>query len=215
MPNILLKLVGYGPSMSNDYIIEITENVFTLNNIIDNLRQNGFTAPVNDIRFIFKGNTIIDENKEYELEGNDIIYLFSTKNDIKQELIKTIFKSNNVPIKEEPLPDVDEELLTQDKIKFANQNVIEMFKDPDFVTMLKICLTKPNIVNMVTNYLNSGDISIEIKDYEEFIYIEELNQINMYLKELNIIIDDNIIKNTLMSFNGHLNLSLRYLLSSL
>ncbi len=237
MPTIKLKFVGNTGLNNSDseYNVHTDEYTFSLEMIIDHLREKGFTSELTDVKFIYKGTTIISDKIQFNFTVDDepIIYIFTRKPEIISEFITHIFtklkeqKPIHVPhhsvyhapqitreiIKEEPLPDTPEDVLTSEKIKKINENVIKQFSDPDFMTMMRICIAKPHIVSMVTSYLNTGDIYTEIDDIEEFTYDEEMITLKKYLDELNVMVSDDIIKKTLAHFSGHLNLTLRYLIT--
>ncbi len=244
MPTLKLKLVGSnsGNSSDSEYLFDHPDFFFTLNNIIDHLKLKGIKKDLHDVKFIYKGTTINSSEKEYHFNIDDepIIYIFTTKIDIRNEFAQNIFtkmslyqisygatptsinSTNSITtsishrdiIKEDPMPDTPEDILTAKKVEIINETIVKQFSDPDFVTMLKICINKPHIVNMVTSYLNTGDIHIEMDEYEEFTYDKEKDQIYEILDKLDIIVDDDKIKKVLVTFHGHINLTLRYLLTT-
>ena len=96
------------------------------------------------------------------------------------------------------------------------------FEDPDFVTLLRICNTKPQLLGLVNNYMISGTIvepltsdnkstdglsteQIPTIDSTEFKYDEELAM----LEKLGY--SGDMVKSVITHFNGHLNLCIRYL----
>jgi hypothetical protein len=164
-----------------------------------------------------------DPNKYHKIISNMIIYIFTVDSKLKKELISNLFSSDSnmpgsPPAYEYNLSssDDDNESDTDEELTNNNDVPIELFKDNDFRTLLKICLSKPDLINVVSSYLISGNIIEEIKEIEldEFTFNEEYNIINNLLTELNIIKDELEVKQIINHFNGHINLSVRYILAN-
>jgi len=127
-------------------------------------------------------------------------------------------KLNNLP-----LEDDEEELYypSNGEIQEINNKIIDNFKNKDFVNLLRICINKPDLLKMVNAYLVNGDTTENLDDltinYKKFKYIDEYNYIIEFLSnDLLIQINADLeqkIKNILDYNNGHLNLTLRYILS--
>ena len=91
-------------------------------------------------------------------------------------------------------------------MKEINSAIMKQFEDPDFVTLLRICNTKPQLLGLVNNYMMSGTIvTIPPVDLTEFKYDEELAM----LEKLGY--SGDTVKSVITHFNGHLNLCIRYL----
>jgi hypothetical protein len=97
-----------------------------------------------------------------------------------------------------------------------NKEIIELFKDKTFVTLLRICKEKPDYLNKVASYISNGNIttSIHTIDKSIFKYHQELIILKNIIQELNYKIDDNIMWSILQHFEGNINMSLRFILSS-
>ncbi len=96
-----------------------------------------------------------------------------------------------------------------------NDNIIKLFSDNDFTYLLKICLTKPDLINKVSSYIMNGNITTEIKiiDEYDFKYNDIYLQLVELLNKLNITKDEIEMKSVVQHFEGNLNLSLRYLIT--
>ena len=99
--------------------------------------------------------------------------------------------------------------------------IYENFEDPDFRHLLRICLTKPHLLKLMNGYLSSGDIletDINFTDQttlENFQYNEEYVYLNNLLNtnDIDFAWDESVVKCVLNNFKGHVNLSLRYLIT--
>jgi hypothetical protein len=213
MTTISLKLIG-----NPDYIIINTDKKeITILDIFNYLLRNDLAFnEISKITFIHNGRNITDDTSAKYTGTEDeplIIYMHTDSEYIKTEILKNIYNKEE-DNKEESDNDYDE--LTEEEINKKNEEIIKLFSDKDFTYLLKICLDKPELLNTVTSYITNGNISIEIKllkEDDEFKHPNELEEILKLLNKLNINIDINDIKSIIQHFEGHLNLSLRYILN--
>jgi hypothetical protein len=218
MGKIILKLVGYPVS---DYDIDVEENNFKVSDLISFLIEKGMSfQELREIKFIHAGKNIEEDiTKVYILDEDEnfTIYLYTNNMDIKKELAKNLFESNDdeeveAP-KKEPLPDKKEEHIELTKI---NMDTIKLFQEPDFIHLLNICINKPEYFNKIASYISHGNITSEIKMIEinDFKYNEEYDNIIHILQSINYNkIDENYIKNIINHFDGNINLTIRYIIS--
>jgi len=89
-------------------------------------------------------------------------------------------------------------------------------KDPAFLTLLRICIEKPEYFNKVANFITNGNISYKIKLIveEDFTYYTELEELKLILLNINICRYDLLLKSILQYFEGNINMSLRYIISN-
>ena len=179
----------------------IWENpTFMLLDIYMELVEMGMTLQqLNGIKFIYNDVPIMDQSTDISITEDIIILLLINDDIIKQDFLKII--------------QVDNDDITVD----VNLKTIELFKEPDFKELLRIITTKPELLNKVTSYITNGDISeiIEIDEDEdedekyetEYLHIVEL------LTSINSPINIKMIKSIIKHFKGHINLSLRYILT--
>jgi hypothetical protein len=210
MSFIKLRLIGLSPD--NDYKINYESNSFTLQSIYDHLILNNMNIEhITKIRFISscKNITNIDEENEI-VDDNHIIYLIINDEEVRTNLLKNIFKNMidiTKPLFDTPISESDSESDSEEC-----ENNINIYNDPDFVNLLRICINKPHLLNTVNNYMSHGDIVGEINiNYDEtnFMYNDELEIINKLGLPYNNIIP---IQALLNFFKGNINMTIRYML---
>lgn len=168
-----------------------------------------------------------DTNFEVTLEEIKIIFVFTVEKPTRAKLMKLFNdkgfvseKKQDTGIKEtastpdpeiiKPIPE-DDIKITEDIINESNKKTIELFGDNDFKTLLSIYKSNPDIFKTFSSYVCNGDViieSFEKKESETFQYNEQLQ----HIKSLDLSIDEDKIIDSLNRNNGHLNLSLRYIL---
>jgi hypothetical protein len=210
---ITLKLVGTNKetniNINNNNNTSINNNDVSIVDIFNYLMENNLSYDeVSKLMFINNG-TNISNDINYKLTNESIIHIFINDFDIKKELLKYIF--NKEDIKEEH---DDNNFDDNDNQNDSNDNIIKLFSDNDFTYLLKICLTKPDLINKVSSYLLNGNITTEIKTINDndFKYNDIYLQLVELLNKLNITKDEIEMKSVVQHFDGNLNLSLRYVL---
>ena len=201
---IILKLVGSNEEAN----INIDKEIASIVDIFNYLMENNLSYDeVSKLMFIHNGKNISDDI-DYIINDTNIIHIFINEIDVKNELCKHIF---NNEVKEE----LDFEKLSIDETIKHNEEIIKLFSDKDFTYLLKICLTKPELINKVSSYLSNGNITTEIKKIQddEFKHPEIYTKLVQLLETINVEKDESEIKSVIQHFNGSLNLSLRCLLS--
>ncbi len=212
---INLKLVG-----NNEEIpITINKEHFCITDIFNYLMEHDLSFnEISKIMFIHNGKDITNYTDTIIIEDNVNIHLFVRDIKVKEELLKNIFNKETHFLEVENYSnestDDNQELSTEDVNKH-NESIVELFNDNDFTYLLKICLTKPDLINKVSSYLLNGNITMEIKKIndDEFKYHETYLQLIELLNKLNINNTELEMKSTIQHFEGNLNLSLRYLLT--
>ena len=225
---ITLKLVGTFKETKININTSINTNDVSIVNIFNYLMENNLSYDeVSKLMFINNG-TNISNDIDYKLSNESIIHIFINDINIKKELLKHIF--NTEDIKEEhddnqfdsnhseyesDSESNHSESESNDNHSDFNDNIIKLFSDNDFTYLLKICLTKPDLINKVSSYLSNGNITTEIKNIDEndFKYNDTYLQLVELLNKLNITKDEIEMKSVVDHFDGNLNLSLRYLLT--
>ena len=139
--------------------------------------------------------------------------------DVKQEFVK-IFNEHGIVKEEEMDEDVDDEItkpipeeeikISDDIIEASNVETIKLFQDKDFLTLMDIYNRNAEAFKIFSRYISSGTVLMNSLEKSNDEFLVELNEI----KKLNIGKSDEEIQNALQMFNGHLNLSLRYLLTN-
>ena len=192
-------------------------------NLIDSTEENKIIFIfINDIRIKYELiNKIFTNILNLNQKDSNLPQKYENNNDNfnKTKHSTTVSKNlNNLP-----LEDDEEELYnpSNGEIQEINNKIIDNFKNKDFVNLLRICINKPDLLKMVNAYLVNGDTTENLDDliinYKKFKYIDEYNYIieflsNDLLIQINADLEEKI-KNILDYNNGHLNLTLRYILS--
>jgi hypothetical protein len=234
MTSVSLKLVGN----YNEIIINYEKNEITILDIFNYLLRNDLSFnEISKITFIHNGKNITDDTCA-KYKGTDdepfILHMYTNNSDVKIEILKNIYNQDKLD-EIELLDNISntnddnhddnnhsndsiEDNITLEEINKQNEEVIKLFSDKDFTYLLKICLEKPELVNTVTSYITNGNITFQIKTSEqdkEFNYPNEYIKILELLNQLNInITNEDNIKSIIQHFEGHLNLSLRYILNN-
>lgn len=203
------------------------EVVFTRNDLL--IYFNTLNLSIDDVQsltFIFN-NTEIKDNITVKMTDKDIVIIHVLTNNfiIKDKLIN-LFNSRGCDINinhmiEENINQYVEEYvenksqlsktsINKDIISNQNKITLKLFCDPDFRALIKIYLSRPELFNILLQYTQSGDIIPTMSNNE--LSREEINELLNEIKKLNLNISDDIIINTLIKCNGHLNLTIRALL---
>lgn len=179
-------------------------------------------AENDQVKFITESQTM-SADKEYKVnkDTEKIVYVFTLNTDIKSVLVE-IFKekgeesSNKVEEKKvdtnisKPIP-FEKIKIDDSVIENSNIETVKLFEEEDFKSLLSIFINNPNMYQRFSSYITSGDVVIESEKFsssKEKDYSQQLEEI----KKLNIKVCEEDITNALNKFNGHLNLTLRYLL---
>ena len=195
-----------------------------------------------NIKFIINNQNISLTHQQKYLINDDItiIYIVAIDNLTKFKLLNIFSKyGHNTEVKNslnkiemipetiEPTTSTDDTYLTDEIIQKSNEETIKLFKDKDFNTLLQIYKNNPTIFNVFSSYISNGDVIINspevtdssITNSESFTEGELLRNNTSesfeYIKSLNLSITDQSIIDALKINNGHMNLTLRYLLYNL
>lgn len=243
--SITFKFIGYQANSEHDFTHECRYGTVSKKYIFLLFMRKGMNIKqLEKIKFISSGQCISDLNKQYPVEKLSSIFLFTNDSEIQKELVKNIFvtikdfpkkagpdipafnpKSQmKIQLTNIPLEDTEEEIIqpTEDEINEINQKIISTIQDPDFLTLLRICTKKPELLSMVSGYMSSGNIVEEIsedfythpEELKEDKYQEVLTFIVETLKQINLTtgISDEHLKSIIAYFDGHINLILRYII---
>lgn len=223
---VLFKLVGI--QMSQGIRTDMKFNKFDESKGTINIKEvkDFFTelglAENDQVKFITESQTM-SADKEYKVnkDTEKIVYVFTLNTDIKSVLVE-IFKekgeesSNKVEEKKvdtnisKPIP-FEKIKIDDSVIENSNIETVKLFEEEDFKSLLSIFINNPNMYQRFSSYITSGDVVIESEKFsssKEKDYSQQLEEI----KKLNIKVCEEDITNALNKFNGHLNLTLRYLL---
>lgn len=153
--------------------------------------------------------------KEYNLDENKkrLIYIFSMDPEIKKCLTEIFTKEiSSIESEELAKPLTCDEILINDKIiEITNQVTIELFENNDFKKLFEVYKNNPEMFKTFSSYISSGNVLIDTDKFEESTKTDFSLEINE-LKKLNLDFEETYLLESLKKFNGHLNLTLRYIL---
>ena len=183
---------------------------------------------VQEIKFIIDSEQIKDPTKIYHINQNEThtIFVFVFNQEIRQKL-QMVFTTNGIGISSladedisQAITQIEQEnvVFTRELIDSMNQHTITLFSDPDFINLLNIYKKKPELFNLLSNYIQNNDINeslISDKTIDQISDEEKEYYTNLSLKimDLNFSIDQNLIIERLIKFSGHLNLTIRSILN--
>jgi hypothetical protein len=200
---ITFKLIGNIKSKLLEIKYDIN-GIVRLSTIISIFKNYGI-LPENfeHIKVIIEREPLTNDSKFYQVldDYNLIVFIFTSKKDINDNLID-IFSKNNIDKIEEKIPE-----LSQDIIDSNNTKTLQLFENPNFKQLVKIYFNEPELFKTFLKFILHGDITNMIIPpiNEEKDYSVELE----YIKSLGITENDEVILLFLKKYNGHINLSLR------
>jgi hypothetical protein len=217
---INFKLIPHQSNPNYIYTINFDKTEIIFKDIIKNFIHKGYLLTyLSDTKFISNGKQFNNMNDKITTD-NTTFYIFTNSDIVKDNLKETIYK--NIPqniINDEPLEDTTEitiDAVDQDDINTINDDIKDTLT-PELLDLLHLCVQKPELLNKVNSYLQSGNIEtpIELEDIndDEFIYNDDFNYINTHFSQYQW--DNHLIKNVLNKYKGHLNLSIRYLINTI
>lgn len=210
---------------------ELVDNSINYEQVKNFFIDTGYNITESDlinIKFIINNsqNMSLNEDENYLIDDNETktIFVFTVDKETRTKLLELfnekgrISENKKVTINSEkpseeiikPIPEEDIKI-TNEIIEESNNKTIELFKNNDFKTLLKIYKNNPDVFKTFSSYVSSGDAVINsFDDIDSNInnYNNEFEQI----KNLDLSLSDESIKKSLIKHKGHLNLSLRYLL---
>jgi hypothetical protein len=108
-------------------------------------------------------------------------------------------------------------VMTPEIIDTMNKKTMHLFSQPDFKSLLNIFLTNPGIIRDFSKYVQHCDIVMHSKEYNwDELSVEKQTEYNMLadkLEEFNLGKPRELLLTRLMKYSGHLNLTLRSILS--
>ena len=200
---ITFKLIGNIKSKLLEIKYDIN-GIVRLSSIISIFKNYGI-PPENfeHIKVIIEREPLTNDSKFYQVldDYNLIVFIFTSKKDINDNLID-IFSKNNIDKIEEKIPELSQDIINSNNIK-----TVQLFENPNFKQLVKIYFNEPELFKTFLKFISHGDITnmnIPTID-EEKDYSVELE----YIKSLGITENDKVILQFLKKYNGHINLSLR------
>ena len=200
---VTFKLIGNIKSKLLEIKYDIN-GIVRLSSIISIFKNYGI-PPENfeHIKVIIEREPLTNDSKFYQVldDYNLIVFIFTSKKDINDNLIE-IFSKHNIDKIEEKIPELSQDIINSNNIK-----TVQLFENPNFKQLVKIYFNEPELFKTFLKFISHGDITnmnIPTID-EEKDYSFELE----YIKSLGITENDKEILQFLKKYNGHINLSLR------
>jgi hypothetical protein len=211
---IIFKLVGNIKLQ----VLEIKYNIsgiVRLSSFISIFKNYGIPSEnFEHIKFIIEAEHLNNNSKFFEVSDNYNlnVFIFTSKKDINDKLIKIFSKNDDIDDEEltkSIVDKIEEKIpeLSQDIIDSNNTKTLELFENPNFKHLVKIYFNEPDIFKTFLQFISHGDITnmtIPIIN-EEKDYSVEIK----HIKSLGITESDEVILHFLKKYNGHINLSLR------
>lgn len=211
---IIFKLVGNIKLQ----VLEIKYNIsgiVRLSSFISIFKNYGIPSEnFEHIKFIIEAEHLNNDSKFFEVSDNYNlnVFIFTSKKDINDKLIKIFSKNDDIDDEEltkSIVDKIEEKIpeLSQDIIDSNNTKTLELFENPNFKHLVKIYFNEPDIFKTFLQFISHGDITnmtIPIIN-EEKDYSVEIK----HIKSLGITESDEVILHFLKKYNGHINLSLR------
>jgi len=225
---IIFKSVG--TSDPKKYEIKVIMNGAVTLLEVQNIYKN-FGLDDNDlshVKFIANSKTM-EPNDKYLVneEVNLHIFVFSTIKTVKEKLEEIFIKNNSLAVEEAESSEIvvqsintflkknidnaeETFVLDDEKVKSINEKTIKLFESEDFKNLIRIYYSNQDVMKTFLSYIVHGDIvKITIPQSSDKSFESEIT----VLKSLGIKNSDEEIKSALNRFNGHINLTLRALLT--
>jgi hypothetical protein len=230
---IVFKLVGMSSEGKSYEIKDAYVGNITLKMLYDLFKSQGVTnEELDNIKFIIDTKQMQNFDQEYTIKQDEsrTIFVFTNNEDIRKKLLMFFSKvgsevGNHQPqVKNcellKPLTDIAPEvpILTDEMINTMNQRTVKLFNDPDFIFLIKIIKTKPELLGTALQFVQHGTIVHEalhnvktINDLEHD-ELEKYKTIALYFNQFELQFSEEDILKRLIKFNGIINLTLRSLL---
>ena len=199
------------------YELNITQfdyiNIYKLHNI---LKCWDFSNDdIKTINISINGENISNINYKNNNISN-ISFIFPSDDHIIKNL-NNLFNNNSSEKIENIVTNIllHDNILTNSIIVESNNKTLELLNNNDFVTLLKIYNTNPDVFELLYKYTQNGSVikSLELNN-TNIDDIDYYNFLTNKIYNLNIITDKNKIMSYLIKHSGHLNLTLRDLLNT-
>ena len=219
--SLILKLIC---TSNNIEINEIFTGIINLKILHELLISWDFVQEeINNIKFFIDTEEITNPDMNFIIteDNNKIINILAQDINInnKLEIILKKYKNNNLNTLNENILDSDEIINNNDSsdkyIEDINNKTILLFDDPDFKNLLNIYIKKPELYNILYQYIQNVDFVNKNNNNDLIISIDQeqlSNYNNLADKLLFLGFSKNIIIKKLIEYKGHLNLTIRSLL---
>jgi hypothetical protein len=240
---IKFKLVGQTSNKKYYEITDNFEGPINLNLLQELFKFHGLdSSEIEKVRFITDSEQIKNSDKSYIVKADEDrgIFVFTSEIEIRTKL-QEIFMKNGKEVdaqqqqQKSPQPSLVQNVsqleqfqplsnkefvapvMTPEIIDMMNKKTMHLFSQTDFKSLLNIFLTNPGIIRDFSKYVQHCDIVMNNKEYNwDELSVEKQTEYNMLadkLEEFNLGKPRELLLTRLMKYSGHLNLTLRSILS--
>jgi|UniRef100_A0A6C0ECX9 hypothetical protein len=176
---------------------------------------------INNIQFIVDNEQLLNKNYIINKDENKIIYILTNDANIKNKFEILFNEYNKKEIKSDDIIKVKNEdnheniyEITDTHIENINNETLKLFDDSDFKKLLNIYINKPDLYNILYQYIQDADL---VKSNNNLnIENEKIQYYNILAEKINFLgFPKQIVINKLVKYNGHLNLTVRSLLQNI
>lgn len=221
---VTYKIIG----VPNINPIEIKkDDDLTLEDFYKDMESNGINIPRENLIFLTDNERVKDPEKKYDKDN--IVLIYSDVQHYRDEL-KKIFESKSSNIDESHKSQIVQNTLTpipEEKYEYKdelhkvkecdiNKETLEILNNPDFINLLRIYKTKPEMLSYLHQYVHSSSFinvvnfnEIKVKDHNY-----NVDEMESMLKNYNLNITKEVIEKLLYHFKGNISLTFRYIISS-
>jgi hypothetical protein len=198
---IILKLLPFVNNIQLTKIYNFDKDNFEFRDLLLKMLKDGFKLKYfKNIKFLSNGYFFDNPNDIISSE-HKIFILFTNDEETSDHLISEFYKYT-----------IDDKIILSDNdISDINEQIKQTIT-PDLITVLNIFNKNPNIIKLVHSYLSNNNIEKVINiDSNETKYKDELNYIIVKFHNFNW--EPNLISSVLNHYNGHINMTLKYLIN--
>ena len=238
---IKFKLVGQTSNKKYYEITDNFEGPINLNLLQELFKFHGLdSSEIEKVRFITDSEQIKNSDKSYIVKADEDrgIFVFTSEIEIRTKLQEIFMKNGkevdtqqqkspqqtqSKPITEhvvqfQPLTSNEKKVpvMTPEIIDMMNKKTVSLFSQPDFKTLLNIFLTNPGVIRDFSKYVQHCDIVVNNNNNWDELSVEKQTEYNMLadkLEEYNLGKPRELLLSRLVKYSGHLNLTLRSILS--
>lgn len=204
------------------------EDDLTLEDFYKDMESIGVNIPRENLIFLTDNERVKDPEKKYGKDNTVLIYsdvqhyrdelkrVFVSKSNTDESQKTQIIENKLTPIEEEKYEYKDELYKLKEIDIEKNKEVLEILNNPDFINLLRIYKTKPEMLSYLYQYVQSSSIvnvvdldKVELKEHHY-----NVDEVETMLKNYNLNITKEVIEKLLFHFKGNVSLTFRYIISS-
>lgn len=204
------------------------EDDLTLEDFYTDMESYGVNIPRENLVFLTDNERVKDPEKKYSKDN--VVLIYSDVQQYRDEL-KRVFINNNsdtekslvenqpnviTPIEEEKYEYKDDLHKLKESDISENKEVLDILNNPDFINLLRIYKTKPEMLSYLYQYVQSGSIinDVNLDEVELVDHNYNVDEMELMLKNYNLNITKDVIEKLLFHFKGNMSLTFRYIISS-